>query len=225
MPITSNLRSVGAVLLGLGAAGLAATCVFYVLAGPVAALPGGAPDVIAAIAATPRAAGWMRAAGNTGMPSDVLLAVGALLLSADDLARGRGVALAGWLALAMASALFVVVDAMVAFVLPVAAAQLDGVAAYAGVRALFDVLFTIGAWMASGGALATTWPRDGWLFRSAVAGWGMRAAGAVGLAASTATLAGLPGAALIGPSIAVLSVAVGACAALAWADRASPAGA
>ena len=37
-------RRAAALLLGLGAAGVLATCVSYVLAGAPAALPGGAPD-------------------------------------------------------------------------------------------------------------------------------------------------------------------------------------
>ncbi len=198
----------GAFLLGAGALGLVATCISYVLAGPEAALPGGASSTAAAIAATPLAAGWMRAAGLFGMPSDVLLALGALLLASH--ANRRGAAprvLAGWLALAIASVLFIVVDAMVALVLPLAAAQPAGEAAYAGLRALFDVLFTFGAWTAGGGALALAWRNDGVLFYWPAVGWGMRGAGVIGLLASSAHLLGLPGAALIGPGIALLALA------------------
>jgi hypothetical protein len=206
----------GAQLLGIGAIGLVATSVFYALAGPVAALPGGAPGVAAAVAATPAAAGWMRAAGLAGMPSDVVLAVAALLLAAHAHRRGAALALAGWLALAIAGALFIAVDATVAMVLPVAAAQAGGAAAYAGLRALFDVLFAIGAWAAGLGALATAWRSGGALFRWPAVGWGMRIAGIVGLAASSAHLIGGPGATLIGPGIALLALALlGAAAAYA----------
>jgi hypothetical protein len=200
--------ALGARLLLAGALGLIATCLGYVLAGPLAALPGGAPGMAAAWAATPAAAGWMRAAGLAGMPSDVLLAVGGLLLAAHEYRRGAALATAGWLALGVAGALFIVVDAMVALVLPAAAVQagLDG---YAGLRLLFDALFTIGAWTAGLGALAVAWQRGGLLWRLAWAGWLMRAAGVLGLVASTGHLAGLPGiAALIGPGIAVLAVAL-----------------
>jgi hypothetical protein len=138
----------------------------------------------------------------------VLLAVGGLLLGAHEYRRGAALATAGWLALGVAGALFIVVDAMVALVLPAAAVQagLDG---YAGLRLLFDALFTIGAWTAGLGALAVAWQRGGLLWRLAWAGWLMRAAGVLGLVASTGHLAGLPGiAALIGPGIAVLAVAL-----------------
>lgn len=192
-------------LLGLGAVGLMATCLFYVLAGPPAALPGGAPSFAQAIAATPAAAGWMRAAGLTGMASDILLAVAALLLAAHEYRRGQARLLAGWLALALAAALFVIVDAMVAVVLPVAAAQAGGEAAYAGLRALFDVLFAIGTVAAGGGALALGWRLNSQ--RRPVLSWGLRLAGGIGLLASSSHLLGGPGAALIGPGIALLALA------------------
>jgi hypothetical protein len=208
-------------LLGIGAAGLVATCIFYVLAGPVAALPGGAPSAAAAVAATPAASGWMRAAGLAGMPSDVLLAVAALLLAAHERRRGAALATAGWLALAISGALFIAVDASVAMVLPVAAAQAGGEAAYAGLRALFDVLFAIGAWAAALGALAASWQAGGALFRWPAVGWGLRIAGIVGLAASSAHLLGGPGAALIGPGVALLALALlGVAAAYAAPSRA-----
>jgi len=198
----------GARLLLVGALGLVATCLGYVLAGPLAALPGGAPGMAAGFAATPAAAGWMRVAGLAGMPSDVLLAVGGLLLAAHEYRRGAALATAGWLALGVASALFIVVDAMVALVLPAAALQ-AGPDGYAALRLLFDALFTIGAWTAALGALAAAWQRGGPLWRHAWAGWLLRAAGLLGLVASTGHLAGLPGiAALIGPGIAVLAVAL-----------------
>jgi len=191
-------------LLGLGAAGLMATCLFYVLAGPLAALPGGAPSVSGAIVATPSAAGWMRAAGLTGMASDILLVVAALLLAAHEYRRGQARLLAGWLALALAGAIFVIVDAMVAAVLPVAAAQAGGEAAYAGFRALFDVLFAIGTVAAGAGALALGWRLSGQ--RRPALAWGLRLAGGLGLVASSSHLLGGIGAALIGPGIALLAL-------------------
>jgi hypothetical protein len=198
----------GARLLLVGALGVIATCLGYVLAGPLAAMPGGAPDMAAALTATPAAEGWMRAAGLVGMPSDVLAAVGALLVAAHEYRRGAALATAGWLAMSIASALFIVVDAIVALVLPAAAVQ-AGLAGYAGPRLLFDALFTIGAWTAALGALAAAWQRDGLLWRFAWAGWLMRAAGVLGLVAGAGHLAGLPGmAALIGPGIAVLAAAL-----------------
>ena len=195
-------------LLGTGALGLIATSTFYALAGPQAALPGGASDIALARTATESAAGWMRAAGLAGMPSDVLLAVGAVMLASMKRGPGAGLAVAGWLAMALAGALFIVVDAMVALVLPPAALTPHGEAAYAAQRALFDALFTIGAWTAGLGALAAAWSSHWPEWRSRTALWLMRAAGAVGVLANTAHLLGLPGAELIGPGIALLAVAL-----------------
>lgn len=197
----------GALLLGGGALGLIATCVAYVLAGPQTALPGGATNAAMAMAATPLATTWMRMAGLLGMPSDVLLAVGALLLATYEFQRRASLAMAGWLTLAIASALFIVVDAMVAMVLPVAAAQAGGEAAYAGLRALFDGLFAIGAWTAGAGALAVAWRTDGTVFRWLAVAWGLRVAGLVAVLASAAHLLGWPGVSLIGPGVALLALA------------------
>lgn len=222
-PAADGFTRLGALLLGTGAVGLVATCIFYVLAGPAAALPGGAADTTTAITATGRAAGWMRAAGLAGMPSDVLLAVGALLFAALERQRGSAVAVSGWLALAIASALFIAVDAMVAMVLPAAASFAGGEAAYAGLRALFDVLFTIGAATAGAGALAAAAPAGGRLFARPAARWLMRAAGAVCLLASVAQFVGLAaGARFIGPGIALLALAALAAAYAASRSRIAP---
>lgn len=196
---------VAATLVGGGALGVMATSVCHALAGPEAALPGGASSMEAARAATAAAAGWMRAAGLAGMPSDVLLAVGGVMMAMMKRGEGAGVAMAGWLAMAVAGALFIVVDAMVALVLPAAAAGGSG---YLGLRALFDVLFAIGAWATGAGALAAAWsprwPEYRWRFVQC----SMRAAGALGLLANSAHLLGLPGAPLIGPGVALIAVAL-----------------
>ena len=201
-----NFNRVAATLLGVGALGLIATSGFYALAGPAAALPGGAVDLDAARAATATSAGWMRLAGLVGMPSDVLLAVGGVMMAMSKRGEGAAWAIAGWLAMATAGALFIVVDAMVAGVLPPAA--LSSEAGYAGLRALFDVLFTIGAWTAGLGALAAGWSPHWPEYRWRAVLWLMRGAGGVGVLANTAHLLGLPGAPLIGPGVALLAVAL-----------------
>ncbi|MEN9489981.1 MAG: hypothetical protein RJA63_430 [Pseudomonadota bacterium] len=203
---TAAFARLGARFFALGALGLIATSVFYVLAGPVAALPGGADNVTQALAATPSAAGWMQLAGLTGMPSDILLALGAGLFALHEYRRGMPLAFSGWLALAVASVMFVFVDAVVAKVLPPVAAQAGAGAAYAGLRALFDVLFAFGALTAGGGALAVAWRTDGAVFRWPAVGWGLRLVGLVCLLASASYLLGGPGAALIGPGIALLAI-------------------
>ncbi|NZA00824.1 hypothetical protein H0I39_01770 [Ottowia beijingensis] len=89
-------RRAAAWLLGLGAAGVLATCVSYVLAGAPAALPGGAPDFESVRAATAAAAGWMRAAGSFGMPGDVLLVAGCVLLAGAARRAGTAAGAVGW---------------------------------------------------------------------------------------------------------------------------------
>lgn len=190
-------------LLALGALGLAATCVFYVLAGPAAALPGGAAQVGAAVAATPAASAWMRAASLAGMPSDVLLAVACGLYAAIERSGGRPAAASGWAGLAVSGAVFVVVDAMVGSALPAAVAA--GEPGYEPWRALFDGLFAFGAAAAGAGALAIAWAgRLG--FRWPAARWVMGGAGGVCLTASIGHFAGWPTSPAIGPGIAMLAM-------------------
>ena len=204
-----HFMGVAAVLLGIGALGVVATSVCYALAGPEAALSGGASSVAAARAATATAAAWMRAAGLIGMPSDVLLTVGGVMMALSKNGKGAGRAIAGWLAMAVGGVLFIVVDAMVALVLPPAALGVGASdAGYPGLRALFDALFTIGAWATGAGALAAVWSAHWPELRWPAVRWSMRAAGALGVLATTAHLLGLPGAPLIGPGIALIALAL-----------------
>jgi hypothetical protein len=191
-------------LLGSGAIGLVATCICYVLAGPEAALPGGFQNPSASLAATVQAVPWMRAAGLFGMPSDVLLAVASLLLAGNAFNRDEALLCAGWLAMAVAATLFVIVDAMVAFVLPAAAVSLH---VYVGFRAMFDVLFAFGTCTVGIAAIALAWHAKGALFRWRVVGWGMRFAGLICLSASSAYLLTNAGGQLIGPGIALIALA------------------
>jgi hypothetical protein len=209
---------VAATLIGLGAIGVVATSVLYAVAGPEAALPGGATSVDGARSATAAAAAWMRAAGRIGMPSDVLCAVGALMFAASKRGRSAGWAIAGWTAMAISALVFIVVDAMVSLVLPPAASITGGASSYAGLRALFDALFAIGAWTFAAGALAAAasarWPE----FRWPMVLWSMRAAGALGVVASAAFLLGWPGSQLIGPGVALAAVSLTALAVAAFSS-------
>lgn len=204
----ASIERLAAVLFGLGALGVIATSAFYAASGPEAALPGGASSVDVARAATAVAAARMRAAGLCGMPSDVLLAVGALLFAATRRGCGAAGAIAGWLAMAISGVLFIVVDAMVSFVLPTAALFAGGAAAYAVARSLFDVLFAIGTWTFGLGALAAAWSGDRPEVRRPAVRWVMRAAGVIGLATGSAYMLGLPGARLLGPGVALGAVAL-----------------
>jgi len=208
-----RFERLAAILVGIGALGVIVTSGFYVLSGPQASLPGGAATMELARSMTARSAATMRAASLFGMPSDVILTVGGLMFAAAKRRDGAALAFAGWLAMSISGVIFTIVDAMVGHVLPVAAAAGD--AAYVGARALFDVLFAIGGWAFGLGALAAGWSARQPEYRWAVVPWLMRIAGALGVAANTGYLLGLPGAALIGPAVALgavslLAVAAGA---------------
>jgi hypothetical protein len=202
------LERLAAALIVLGAVGVIATSAFYAASGPEAALPGGAPSVAAARAATVAVTALMRAAGLCGMPSDVFLAVGALLFAATRRGSAAPVAIAGWLAMAVSGVVFIVVDAMVSFVLPSAAVFPDGAATYAAVRSLFDILFAIGTWTFGAGALAAAWSPDRPEVRWPAVLWVMRVAGVAGLAAGSAYMLGLPGSPLLGPGVVLGAVAL-----------------
>jgi hypothetical protein len=213
---------IAALLTGIGALGVIATSACYAVAGPEAALPGSTASAEAARAATTAAAGWMRAASLFGMPSDVVFTVGGLMLAATRRGTGAGLAIAGWLALAIAGVLFTIVDAMVGFVLPPLAALAGGEAGYVAVRTLFDVLFAIGGWTVGVGAIAVAWSSHWPEYRWRSVLWLMRAAGVIGIAANTSYFFGVPAAALIGPGVALASVALLALAACAYANTQRP---
>lgn len=172
-------------LMFAGALAVLVTCLGYVLAGPVASMPGGAPSFDAARAATPAAAPWMHLASGAGIVGDVVLAVAGLML-----AQRRGISAtgsAGWYGVAVIGLIFLVVDTMVGQVLPRLALGADMAPAYAGARTLFDGLFLVGTLAGGASALALTWvpaerPR----------GWGslMRVAGVLAVLAGGAGLLG-----------------------------------
>ncbi|MBP7532128.1 MAG: hypothetical protein KA775_09935 [Ottowia sp.] len=200
-------RRAAAWLLGLGAAGVLATCVSYVLAGAPAALPGGAPDFDTGRDATAAAAGWMRAAGSFGMPGDVLLVAGCVLLAGAARRAGTAAGAVGWGLLALSCALFILVDALVGFVLPPVAASGDS-AAYVVARSSFDVLFNIGGWTLGLGALLAALAPPGRALAWRPLRGLMGLAGVLGLAVNTSFLLGGPGAPLIGPAVVLTALAL-----------------
>ncbi len=208
-----DMTRVALLLLGTGAAGILVTSACYVVAGPVAALPGGTVDFEAARIATAQVGGWMRAAGIAGLPSDALFAVGAAMMGSLRRGPDAGMAVAGWWGMALAGALFVLVDAMVGWVLPAAAGH--GAAAYSAVRALFDALFVIGGWTGGIGALGIAWTCRGPEFHgSGSLRWTTRAGGMLGLLANSAWLLGWPL-----PQLTGLAIGVGTAAMLALSVR------
>ncbi len=150
----SNLRAGGAAV-ALGSFGVTATSVLYALSPPAAALPAQPFDQALALAGAVAGARTMFAAGTVGIFSDIVMAVGALLVALDLARRGRSLAVAGWIAILLS--IVVLVDAIVGFVLGPVAELKDGAGAFTAFKRLFDVLFLLGtAAFGAGAMLALT---------------------------------------------------------------------
>jgi hypothetical protein len=136
--------TVGGAAVALGSLGVTATSVFYALSPPAAALPAQPFDQALALAGAIAGARTMFAAGTVGVFSDIVMAVGALLVALELGRRGRGLAAAGWVAILLSIVVFTFVDAIAGYVLSQVAAMTDGAGAFAAFKRLFDVLFLLG---------------------------------------------------------------------------------
>ncbi|MDR3487684.1 MAG: hypothetical protein P4M05_22620 [Bradyrhizobium sp.] len=147
----SNL-TVGGAAVALGSLGVTAASVLYALSPPAAALPAQPFDYALALAGAVAGARTMFGAGTVGIFSDIVMAVGALLVASELARRGRGVAAAGWIAILLSIVVFTFVDAIVGYVLGPVAAMKDAAAAFTGFKRLFDVLFLLGTTAFGAGA-------------------------------------------------------------------------
>lgn len=201
----------------LGGVGLIATCVCYAMAGPVAALPGGAGGWPEAIQATLDRASWMRAAGLWGVPSDVLLAVGSALLALESEKVGHTGLTIGWMLLGLAGALFIPVDTIVGQALPIVAADPAAQSSYGLLRTVFDAAFAWGALVAGAGALLLAWASvdaaPSWRLSLVVAAGGCLLSGIAYAGGWTAL------GPLAGPAIALLAFTISLWAALRLRQR------
>src|SRR5882724_13518923 len=148
----SNLRAGGAAV-ALGSVGVVATSVLYALSPPAAALPAQPFDQALALAGAVAGARTMFAAGAVGIFSDIVMAVGALLVALELARRGRSLAVAGWIAILLSIVVFTLVDAIMGFVLGPVAALKDGADAFTAFKRLFDVLFLLGTTAFGTGAM------------------------------------------------------------------------
>jgi hypothetical protein len=148
----SNLTA-GGTALALGSLGVTAASVLYALSPPAAALPAQPFDQASALAGAVAGARTMFAAGTVGVFSDIVLAVGALLVALELARRGRGLAVAGWIAILLSVVVFTFVDAIAGYVLGPVAAMRDGAGAFTGFKRLFDVLFLLGTTAFGAGAM------------------------------------------------------------------------
>lgn len=148
----SSLTAGGAAV-ALGSLGVTATSVFYALSPPAAALPAQPFDQALALAGAIAGARTMFAAGTVGVFSDIVMAVGALLVALELARRGRGLAAAGWVAILLSIVVFTFVDAIAGYVLSQVAAMTDGAGAFAAFKRLFDVLFLLGTMAFGAGSM------------------------------------------------------------------------
>jgi hypothetical protein len=189
----SNLTAGGAAL-ALGSLGVTATSVLYALSPPAAALPAQPFDQALALAGAVAGAQIMFGAGTVGIFSDIVMAVGALLVALELARRGRGLAAAGWIAILLSIVVFTFVDAIVGYVLGPVAAMGDGAGAFTGFKRLFDVLFLLGTTaFGTGAMLALT---DEMQSRAPIASRPVAVVGALsglaGVLAAAACFAGFP---------------------------------
>ncbi len=142
--------------VALGSAGIVAVSLFYVLSPAAAVIPALGADLAPARAAALTDAGFMRLAGATGVLSDLLAAAGALgLAQAASKKRGERQAI-GFYWLACSALIFTLVDALVGFSLRASAAA--GLATFAVIKPLFDVLTAAGSFAYGAGSLLIAWP-------------------------------------------------------------------
>jgi hypothetical protein len=127
--------------LAVGGLGVVATCICYRLSPVAAAMPVVPADYGAAQAGALAGASTMRLAGLFGMSGDLLMTAGAAGIAVMAMSEGAGLRALGWLLMALSTVVYTFVDAIVGFVLPVAAGG-DG---FAVAKSLFDVLFLQGA--------------------------------------------------------------------------------
>jgi hypothetical protein len=122
----------GGVWLALGALGVIVTSGLY-LASPLAAvLPVPNAAMAEALCAAASGHGFMRAAGTVGIPSDIALASGALVLMAYRTPSGHPIESIGWAFAAIGTLVFIVVDALAGHVLSQIASLPAGKAAFFG---------------------------------------------------------------------------------------------
>jgi hypothetical protein len=142
---------VGGAALALGSLGVVATSVLYALSPPAAALP--AYPLDQALAGARAGATTLFAAGTVGIFSDIVMAVGTLLVGLELVLRRRALAAAGWIAMLLSIIVFTLVDAVGGYVLASLAVMSNGAGAFAGFKRLFDVLFLLGTVAFGGGAV------------------------------------------------------------------------
>lgn len=174
----------GGLALALGALGVVVTSAFYAISPVAAALPIPNPSLAEAQSGMIAGRTTLVAAGTVGILSDVIFATGSLLLLVFRPVRLQ-VERAGWALATISVLIFIGVDALAAGVLTQLAALEGGVAAFAGFKLLFDILFILGT-LATGlgvpAVLVSEARAEAPLLARPLIGLGMLLAGAGGVA-------------------------------------------
>ena len=147
---TRGVLTAGGAALALGSIGVTVTSVLYALSPPAAAWPG--------LPARPGPRrcqiGLDLACGRHGrIFSDIVMAVGVLLVAFELVQRERTIAAAGWIAMLLSIVVFTFVDAIGGYVLAPLAGLNDGATVFAGFKRLYDALFLLGTVAFGGGAV------------------------------------------------------------------------
>jgi hypothetical protein len=187
----ASLVSPAGACLGLGAAGVVLTSLFYLLSPPHAAMPVVPPDLNIAAAGAIDGAATMRLAGLTGIPADMLITAGGLVLGLAEGLRGRGVSALGWFLIALSTVIFAIVDALVGFVLPQAA--ISAPASFPAAKLTFDILFVSGTFAFGTGAVLAVLPRvfDGYDHIPRLVSYAALAFGAISAASAIGYIFGM----------------------------------
>lgn len=130
--------------MAIGSFGVVLTSIFYAISPVIAALP--VPGVSIADAYDGMLSGrvTMMAAGIVGVPSDVILIAGTLLLLVFRTPAGLQIERLGLALITMGVVIFTFVDALAAGVLTQIAMLDTGMTVFAGFKFLFDILFIFG---------------------------------------------------------------------------------
>ncbi|MGP8233522.1 MAG: hypothetical protein ACLQL2_12800 [Methylovirgula sp.] len=127
----------------IGAAGVVATSLFYLLSPPETVLPFVPLDLVKATLGAARGAATLHIAGLFGIISDAIFGSAAMVFAARAaLGKGAGGEALGWMLLGVGTLVFISVDTILGFVLPALAAA--SVAAFLGFKIFADVLFALG---------------------------------------------------------------------------------
>ncbi len=130
--------------VAIGSFGVVLTCIFYALSPVAAALPIPNSPIMNAHDGMISGRITIIAAGIVGVPADVILIAGTLLLMVFRTPAGLQIERLGWALATIGVVIFIFVDSLAAGVLTQIAALDTGMTVFVGFKLLFDILFIFG---------------------------------------------------------------------------------